>query len=143
MSSTIASSILRKFSACRSSLDENGICADLGDALDDVQDVGAEELLDPLGVGQGVLDDVVEEPDRDAGRVHPHVGQDVRHLERVDEVGLAGGAHLSLVLDRGEDVGLAEQLEVGLRVVALDRLVDVFEADHGGLARLSHAPSSV
>jgi hypothetical protein len=36
------------------------------------------------------------------------------------------------VLDRGEDVRLAEHLEVGARMVALDVLVDVFEANHGG-----------
>jgi hypothetical protein len=33
------------------------------------------------------------------------------------------------VLDRREDVGLAEDLEVGVGVVALDRILDVFEAD--------------
>ena len=61
MSSTIASSILRKFSACRSSLDENGIALILVTPFDDVGDLGAEQLLDALDRGQRVLDDVVEQ----------------------------------------------------------------------------------
>ena len=104
---------------------------DLGDALHDVEHVGAEVLLEPLGGGEGVLEDVVEEADRDADGVHPHLGQDRGHLEGVHEVGLARGADLPLVLDRREDVRLAEDLEVGVGVVALDRLLDVLEADHG------------
>ena len=61
----------------------------------------------------------MEQAHRHAGGVHPHLGQDGRHLEGVDEVGLARGPGLPLVLDRREDVGLAEDLEVGPRVVAL------------------------
>ena len=72
----------------------------------------------------------MEEPDVDADGVHPHFGQQVCYLEGMDEVGLARGPHLTLVLDRGEDIGLPEDLEVGLRMVALDGLLDVLEADH-------------
>ena len=104
MSSTIASSILRKFSACRSSLDENGDRAQLGHAFDDVGDVGAEELVDALDRRLRVLDDVVQQAGGDRHDVELHVGEQVRDLERVDEVGLAGMAHLSLVLERREDV---------------------------------------
>ena len=86
----------------------------------------------------------MEEPHRDAGRVHPHVGQDGGHLQGVDEIRLAGRAGLPLVLDGGEDVGLAEELEVRAGVVALHRFVDVLEADHGGAkSRLSLSPCSV
>ena len=93
------------------------------------------------GVGEGVLEDVVQQAHGHAGRVHPHLGQDGRDLEGMDEVGLAGGAGLALVLDRGEDVGLAEELEVRARVVAPDRLVDVLEADHDGGAAVYGAAS--
>ena len=108
-----------------------GDLPDLGDSLHDVQDVGPEILLEPLGIGQGVLEHVVEQSHRHAHRVHPHVGEDGRHLQGMHEVRLSGGARLALVLHRGEDVGLAQHLEVRLRVVALDRVVDVLEADHG------------
>ena len=120
-----------------------GDLADLGDALHDVEHVGAEVLLDPLGLGQGVLEDVVQQAHRHAGGVHPHLGQDGGHLEGVHEVGLAGGAGLSLVLDGGEDVGLAQDVEVGAGVVAPDGIVDVLEADHGQMGRLSHVLSGV
>jgi hypothetical protein len=105
--------------------------ADLGHALHDVEDVVAEILLDALGVGEGVLQHVVEQAHRHAGRVHAHVGQDGRHLERMHEVRLARGAGLPLVLHRREDVGLPHHLEVGLGVVAPDGIEDVLEADHG------------
>ena len=52
MSSTMARSILRKFSAWRSSLDENGIAAELGDPFDHVRDLVAEQLLDLLDRGR-------------------------------------------------------------------------------------------
>ena len=130
MSSTIASSILRKFSACRSSLDENGNGADLGDALDDVGDFGAEQLGDALGRGQRVLDDVVEQAGGDGHHVQLHVGEEVGDLERVDQVGLAGMAHLPLVLERREDVGPPQQLEVGLGAVAPHFLEERLESNH-------------
>jgi hypothetical protein len=108
-----------------------GDLADLGHAFYDMKDVRAEVLLDALGVGQGVFEHVVEEADRDARGVHPHVGEDGRDLERVHEIGLPRGARLPLVLDRRKDVSLSEDVEVGAGVVALDRLVDVLEPDHG------------
>ena len=104
--------------------------ADLGHALDDVRDLGAEQLLDALDGGQGVLDDVVEEAGGDGDRVQPQVGQEVGDLKRVHHVGLARMAHLSLVLEGREDVGAAEQLEVGLGVVRPDLFEQVLEANH-------------
>ena len=78
MSSTIASSILRKFSACRSSLRRRQRDrADLGHALDDVRDFGAEQLLDALDGRQRVLDDVVQQAGGDGDGVELHVGQEV------------------------------------------------------------------
>ena len=73
----------------------------------------------------------MEQTHRHAGGVHPHLGEDGRDLQGVDEVGLARGPGLPFVLDRREDVGLAEEFEVSARVMALHRLVDVFEANHG------------
>ena len=90
--------------------------------FDDVRDLGAEELLDPLDRGEGVFDDVVEEAGGDGDGVELHVRQDVGDLERMDQVGLARMAHLSLVLQGREDVRPPEQLEVGVRAVAPDLL---------------------
>ena len=73
----------------------------------------------------------MQQPDGDGGLVEPHVGQDVGDVERMDEVRLARAAHLSAMLARGEDVGAFEQLLIEVRLVALDFVEDVFEADHG------------
>ena len=89
--------------------------ADLGHALDDVGDLGAEELGDPLGRRQRVLDDVVQEAGGHRHDVELHVRQRVGDLERMHQVGLAGMAHLALVLEGGEDVRPPQELQVGLR----------------------------
>ena len=104
--------------------------ADLRHAFDDVGDLGAEELLDALDGGQRVLDDVVEEPGGDGHGVELHVGQEVGDGERMNQVGLAGMADLSPVLERGEDVGAPEQLDVGVRAVGPDFFEEILEANH-------------
>ena len=130
MSSTIARSILRKFSACRSSLDENGIALIL---------VTPSTTWATSGPKSSSIRSIVvsvssttswSRPGGDGHGVQPQVRQEVGHLERVDHIGLAGMAHLSLVLERREDVGAAQQLEVGLGVVRPDLLEQVLEANH-------------
>ena len=106
--------------------------ADFGDALDDMGDLGAEQLLDALDGRQGVLDDVMEQAGGDGHHVQPHVRQEIGHLERVHHIGLARMAHLSLVLEGREHVGPAKQLEVGIRVVPPDLLEQILEANHAG-----------
>ena len=104
--------------------------ADFGDALDDVGDFRAKQLLDALDGRQGVFDDVVEQPGGHGHHVQPHVGEEIGHFEGVDHIGLAGMAHLSLVLEGGKHVGPAKQLEVGIRVVPPDLLDQILEANH-------------
>ena len=89
--------------------------ADLGDALDDVRHLRAEELLDALDGRQRVFDDVVEEAGGDGDRVELHVREEVGDREGMDQVGLAGMADLAPVLEGREDVGPPEQLDVGVR----------------------------
>ena len=131
MSSTIASSILRKFSACRSSLEENGIAPILVTPSTTCGDLRAEELGDPLGRGQRVLDDVVEQTGRHGHDVQLHVGEEIGDLERVHQVGLTGMAHLPLVLERREDVCPPQQLEVRLGTVAPHFLEQRLETNRG------------
>ena len=104
--------------------------ADLRDAFDDVGHLGAEELLDALDGGQRVFDDVMEEPGHDRHGVELHVGQEVGHSQGVNQVGLAGVADLSPVLECREDVRPPEQLDVGVRAVGLDFFEEVLEANH-------------
>ena len=104
--------------------------ADLGHPLDDVRDVVAKGIADAFDGGERVLDDVVEKAGGDADDVELHVGQNVGDLERMDEVGLARVADLSLVLQGREDVGPPEQLEVGIGTVGPDLFQQVLEANH-------------
>ena len=104
--------------------------ADLGDALDHVGDLGPEELLDALDRRQGVLDDVVQQPGGDRDGVELHVGQEIGHGERMDQVGLARVAHLAPVLEGREHIGPPEQLDVGSRAVGPDLFEEILEANH-------------
>ena len=105
---------------------------DLRDPLDDVGDLGAEQLLDAADGRQGVLDHVVEEAGGDGNHVQPHVGQQASHFEGVDQVGLAGMADLALVLQGRKDVGPPQQLDVGVRGIGPDLVDEILEPNHRG-----------
>ena len=96
--------------------------ADLGHAFDDVRHFGAEVLLDLLDGRQRVFDDVVQQSGGDGHGIEPHVGQNARHLERVDQVGLPRMPDLPLVLERREHVGPAKELAFLVRGVCSDPL---------------------
>ena len=92
--------------------------ADLGEAVDQLADLGAEQLVD-LRPGDGrVLDDVVQQR-RDDGRVvELQVGEDGGDFERVGEIRIAGGALLVAVRLHRIDVGAVEQRLIRLGIVA-------------------------
>ena len=132
MSSTIASSILRKFSACRSSLDE----ADSGIALIFVTPSttwatsGPKSVVDALDRREGVLDHVVEQAGGDRDGVELHVRQEVGDRQGMDQVRLPRMTNLSPVLEGGEDIRPPEQLDVGVRAVGPDFFKEILEANH-------------
>ncbi len=94
-----------------------GELADLGDAVDELGDLRPEFPRQVVLGGPGILEDVVQEPRRDRGHVHLEVHEEPGDLQRMGEVGLAGGALLSLVAHLGEAVGTVHQLQVGARLV--------------------------
>ena len=71
MSSTIASSILRKFSAWRSSLEENGMALILVTPSTMWATSAPKSSRIRSDRGQGVLDHVVQQARRDADDVEP------------------------------------------------------------------------
>ena len=106
--------------------------AELGHALDHVGHVRSEQLLNALDRRLRVFDDVVEEAGRDGHDVELHVREEVRHLERVDQVRLPGVADLSLVLEGGEDVRPPQQLDVCVGIGGPNLFDEVLEPNHDG-----------
>ena len=62
---------------------------ELGDAVDQFGDVGAEALRDLVLGGRGVLDDVVQNRCNDRRRIEVQIREDVRDRDRMRDVGLA------------------------------------------------------
>jgi hypothetical protein len=90
----------------------NLILSSLVTPFDDVRDLLAEALGDLFGGDVGVFDRVVQQAGGDGGRVHLQLGQHLRDLQRMDDVGLARGALLALMLLQAELPGPADEVEV-------------------------------
>ena len=93
----MATSILRKFSAWRSSREEKAslpilVTPSTSSAISRPNSRSRSAL-----VALRVLEDVVEQAGRHRGDVHLEVDEEVGDLERVGQVGLAGRALLALV----------------------------------------------
>ncbi len=95
-----------------------------------MRDVGAEQLADPLDRRLRVFDDVVQQAGGDRHDVELHVGELVGDLERMHQIGLAGMAHLSLVLVGREHVGPPQQVNVGVGIDAPHFFDEVLEPNH-------------
>jgi hypothetical protein len=78
----------------------------------------------------------VQQGGRDGGIVELEIGQDRRDLERMREVGVAGGAFLLAVGLHGVDVGAIEQRLAGGRIVAPHALDEVVLPHHRRLRGL-------
>ena len=86
--------------------------ADLGDALDDVRDLLAEFVADVVDRDRSVFDGVVQQAGGDCRGVQLHVGQHRGNFKGMNEIRLAGGAGLALMMAEGEVVGLLDQRQV-------------------------------
>ena len=127
-SRTIASSILRKLSACASCAALELDLVELGDAVDDLGDVVAEARRDLLlGVGVSSMTSCRIARDQRVG-VEVQVGEDLRGRDRVRDVGFAGEALLALVGGGAELGGGADALDLLGRQVAADLAEQVLEA---------------
>ena len=72
----------------------------------------------------------MEKSDADRDGVHLHLGQQIRDLQRMRQVRLAGRAHLSLMFLRGKYVGAAHKFEVVPWMMLSDAVENVLQADH-------------
>ena len=101
---------------------------DLGDALDDVGHLVAEVGFNFLAGGGRVFDGVVQQAGGDGGRVHLHLRQHFGNFKRMNDVGLAGGAHLALVVLDAELPGLADEADIFTGAIGLDLAEKRFKA---------------
>ena len=106
---------------------------ELGEAFDELADLRAEELVDLLARGVGVLDRVVQQRDRDRGLVQMQLGEDRRHFERMREIRVAAGALLRAMLLHGIDIGPVEERFIEIGLIGRD-LLDEFVLTHHGTA---------
>ncbi len=93
---------------------------ELGDAVDAARHFFAEFLAHLLDGDAGVFHDVVQQAGLHGDQIHAHVGQDVRHHQRVRHVGLAGIARLAFVILAREAKGFFEGRQVVLGPILAD-----------------------
>ena len=101
----------------------------LGDAVDQLGDLRAEQVFDFRQGRAGIFDGIVEQRRDDRGAVQTIVGEDARDLDRMGEIGIAAGALLRTVRLHREHVSPVYRLLVGRRIVLLDGL-DKFVLPH-------------
>ena len=118
--------------------------ADLGDAFDDVGHLLAEFLADVDDGDGGIFDGVVQQAGGDGDRVHLHFSQHQRDFQRMDEIRLARGAGLAVVMLQGVVVGFVDDVEIVLGTVFLNplhQLAELGDREDGGrdlLAQVRH-----
>ena len=108
----------------------------LGESLHQRADLGAEDVVDFGACRLGVLDGVVQQRRHDGGVIELEVGEDRRDLERMREIGVAGGAGLGAVRLHGVDIGAVQKVFIGIRVVRPDALNQVVLPHHPRTRRL-------
>ena len=141
----MANSILRRFSAWRSSTLENdvgeGDLGQLGDAVHKQRDLRAELLADLVDADGGVLGHIVHEGGRHALAVHAELDQDARDAERVADIRFAAAAELAFVRGGGQGIGAVYQLKV-IRAAAVDHVLFELLIGNGHRLPVFHSASS-
>ncbi len=120
-----------------SALGEQFELRQLGDAIDQPCDLGAEIRLDVGDGGGGIFHRVVQQRGRDGRGVEFQIGEDAGDFERMREIGIARGAFLRAVRLHGEDIGLVENRFVGARIIGPHAL-DERRLPHQRLAPRRH-----
>ena len=60
---------------------------------------------------------IVQQSGGDGYRIHFHFGQNQRYFQRVNQIGLAGGAALAGMMFLGKFVGLADEFKIVIGAV--------------------------
>ena len=88
--------------------------AELCDALGQVRDLLAEILRDVVVCVRGILDDVVQQAGDDRRRIHAELDELACHGDRMDDIRLAGLAHLVLMRVKRKFVALFDESQIVL-----------------------------
>jgi hypothetical protein len=129
-SRAIASSILRKFSACACSRRRNCSLSSL-DTPSTSSATGAAEVLDQLLLGDArIFQHVVQQRRHHRRAVEPPVGQDLGDGQRMRDVGRAAGAKLAEVGFVGKAERVLDLLHLGRRQVLLDAVGQRCDGGH-------------
>ena len=135
-SSAIASSSLRRFSACLASRDTSSSRFNLVRPSTSAPISCPNTLIDFAAGGLGILDGVVQQRRDDGGVVELEVGEDGCDFERMREIGIAGCAGLRAVRLHGVDIGAVQQIFVGVRIVGPDAFDQIVLPHHARARRL-------
>ncbi len=106
--------VLRLFGAIRLQLKPR----EFGYAIDQPRHIAAEAGFDLRQGDRGILDDVVQQAGDDAAGVEPVVGEDAGDGDGVVDVGLAIVATLRRVGAARHRVGVLDQRDIGIGIVA-------------------------
>ena len=89
----------------------------LGHAIDQPGDIGAEQALHLIDGGQRVFHRVVQQGGDDRVGIELQLGHQARHLYRMAEIGVTTGAFLRAVLLHGVDIGAVQQALIRIRII--------------------------
>ncbi len=134
MSLEMASSSLRKFSACSAFLVTRSSFLILVRPSTSVPISRPNSASISLARGVGILDRVVQQRGGDGRVVEAHLGEDRRDLDGMGEEGRARRPLLIAMRLHGVDIGAVEQRLVGVRLIAQHALDQLVLTGHGAAA---------
>src|ERR1700686_3586441 len=105
--------------------------ADFRDAFDDVGDLLPEFLADVDNGDRRVFHRVVQQSGRNRDRIHLHFRKNEGNFQGMNQIRLAGGSTLTLMIFQGIIVGFLDDGEIVLRTVFFHPLHQIAELGQG------------
>ena len=102
----------------------------LGHAIDQPGDIGAEQALHLLDSGEGIFHRIVQQGGDDRVLIELQLGHQARHLYRMAEIGVATGALLAAMFLDGVDIGAVEQALIRIRIIGKHAFDEFILAQH-------------
>ena len=116
-------------------LASKGNLADFRQSVDNEGHIISEGIAYLLDGRKGVLHRVMEKPRHDRRDVEPHINKNTGNFKGMNQVGLTGKPHLSLVNGCGKDIGLLHHLDFVMGQVGLGLIEYVGNSYHCPVSR--------